>query len=368
MNSPIRVLHVLQRMEAGGTQALLMNIYRNIDRTKVQFDFLVEYPEKQFYDDEIISLGGKIYRSSIRTDFNLIKFKLFLKHFFKKHSEYTIVHVHTYSIGYFVLKEAKKYGIKVRIAHSHSNEAVHDYKYIPKLIMQKLYTRDATDLLACSDEAGKYLYGNKKFGIVKNSIDSYKFISNTDKRKKIRNELSLNNKFVVGNVGRLRPEKNQKFLLEVFSEIKKIKSNAILIIVGTGPMKKELDEEIQSLGISKSVLFLGNRRDMDFIYQAMDVFVFPSLYEGFGISAIESQASGIPTVCSEGVPNEVNVSPLFRRLSLNDSSKTWAYQILNFENLSRSHINMQKYILKSGYDIKQTAIELQSYYLNSIIS
>jgi hypothetical protein len=141
-------------MEAGGTQALLMNIYRKIDRTKLQFDFLVEYSEKQFYDDEITAMGGHVYYTSIREDYNVFKFRHQLKKFFKEHKEYKVVHVHAYTIGFLCLDIIKKAGIPVRIAHSHNNETVHDAKWLIKLCMQKLYTINATDLFACSQEAG----------------------------------------------------------------------------------------------------------------------------------------------------------------------------------------------------------------------
>ena len=182
MGEPIRVLHILQRMEAGGTQALLMNIYRKIDRTKVQFDFLVVYKEKQFYDDEIEKLGGHVYKLSFREDLNLPKFQKDLADFFAQHHEYKIVHCHAYTIGYFCLKAAKKAGISVRIAHSHNNETVHDVKYLPKLLMQRMFTKNATDLFACSEEAGKYLFKDKPFQVLKNAIDSQNFIADVDTR------------------------------------------------------------------------------------------------------------------------------------------------------------------------------------------
>ena len=180
MGEPIRVLHILQRMEAGGTQALLMNIYRKIDRTKVQFDFLVVYKEKQFYDDEIEKMGGHVYKLSFREDLNLPKFQKDLAVFFVQHHEYKIVHCHAYTIGYFCLKAAKKAGIPVRIAHSHNNETVHDIKYLPKLFMQRMFTKNATDLFACSEEAGKYLFKDKPFQVLKNAIDSQNFIADVD--------------------------------------------------------------------------------------------------------------------------------------------------------------------------------------------
>lgn len=221
MSEPIRVLHILQRMEAGGTQALLMSIYRKIDRTKVQFDFLVEYPDEQFYDQEIKNLGGRIYYTNVRNDFNIPKFCKQLRQIFEENPKYRIVHVHTYSIGYFCLKTAQKAGVPVRIAHSHNNETVHDSKYAFKLIMQKLYTLHATDLFACSDEAGKYLFKNEPFQVLPNAIDSDKFIADDEVRKKIRMEFDLDDKLVIGHVGRFHPQKNHDFLIDIFSEIKK---------------------------------------------------------------------------------------------------------------------------------------------------
>ena len=256
MGEPIRVLHILQRMEAGGTQALLMNIYRKIDRTKVQFDFLVVYKEKQFYDDEIESMGGHVYKLSFREDLNLPKFQKDLKDFFKQHHEYQIVHCHAYTIGYFCLKAAKKAGIPVRIAHSHNNETVHDIKYLPKLFMQRLFTLNATDLFACSEEAGKYLFNDKPFQVLKNAIDSQQFVANENTRREVRQELGLENKFVVGHVGRLHPQKNHDFLIDVFAEIKKKKPDAELILVGTGPLEEKVRSKVADMGLTENVQFL----------------------------------------------------------------------------------------------------------------
>lgn len=364
MNQPIRVLHVLQRMEAGGTQALLMNIYRNIDRNKVQFDFLVEYPNKQFYDSEIISLGGRVYYTNVRKDKNIFKFQKVLKNIIDE-NKYKIIHVHTYSIGYFVLKTAKKCGVPVRIAHSHNNETVHDSKYFLKLFMQKLYTIYATDFIACSKEAGDYLFGKEDYWVLPNAIDSRKFVSHLENTEKKIDKLIFKEKFVVGHVGRLHPQKNHKFLLDIFKEIKKIKTNAVLVLVGTGPMEEEIRERVNKLGLSDSVYFLGNRKDMPSVYQAFDVFLLPSLFEGLGIVAVESQASGIPTICSEGVPDEANVSPLYKKCSLNDNASTWARTVIDFSENPYAHTNVQDYIKKSGFDISSTTGLVQNFYVNN---
>lgn len=366
MAEPIRVLHILQRMEAGGTQALLMNIYRNIDRNKVQFDFLVEYPNKEFYDDEINQLGGRIYYSNVRNDLNIAKFIKQMKNILKTHPEYKIVHMHTYSIGFFCLRTAKKCGVPVRIAHSHNNETVHDIKWFFKLGMQKLYTLYATDLFACSEEAGKYLFKNKEFKILTNAIDSSKFIANMDIRNSVRRELLIENDFVVGHVGRFHSQKNHRFLIEVFKEIKERRNNAKLLLVGSGPLEDEIKKQIHEMNLDGSVVILGNRKDMDKIYQAMDVFVFPSLFEGLGIVAIEAQAAGIPVICSEGLPPETEVTPLYKKLKLTDSKEKWAEETLKIADHSLCHTNMQQYIIEAGFDMNSTALEMQNYYLKKI--
>ena len=363
MGEPIRVLHILQRMEAGGTQALLMNIYRKIDRTKVQFDFLVVYKEKQFYDDEIEKMGGHVYKLSFREDLNLPKFQKDLAVFFTQHHEYKIVHCHAYTIGYFCLKAAKKAGIPVRIDHSHSNAAVHDVKLPLKLIMQKLFTRYSTDLFACSEEAGKFAFKGKKFGIVQNAIDSQKFIADANIREEIRKALRVENKFVVGHVGRMQPEKNHDFLIDVFAELKKSKPDAELILVGTGPLEDKVKSKVVEKGLSDCVHFLGNRKDMNRIYQAMDVFVFPSLFEGLGIVAIEAQAAGVPIVCSEGLPPETDITPIYRKLLLSDGEEKWANAALEMAQNLKAHTNMQQYVIDAGFDMDATAKYMESYYL-----
>lgn len=365
MSNPKRVLHIVQRMEAGGTQALLMNLYRNINRTKLQFDFLVEYPSKQFYDDEIISLGGKIYYSNVRNDYNIIKFEKQLEGILKT-NKYKIIHVHAYTIGYFCLKVAKKCGVPVRIAHSHNNEAVRDKKYLFKKIMQKLYPIYATDLFACSTSAGKYLFKNRDFMVLNNAIDTKKFIFDVNQRNKVRKELKLENCFVVGNIGRLHPQKNHKFLIEIFNEIKKIKKNSKLIIIGSGPLEDEIKDKIKLMKLEQDVLLLGNRNDVNYLLMAMDVFILPSLFEGLGIVAVEAQASGTPVVASNMVPKETDISPIIRKLSLKECPYTWAAVAVKLSTNKASHKDLSKYIIEKDYDLSSTVSKMEQFYIEKI--
>ena len=363
MDKPIRILHVLQRMEAGGTQALLMNIYRNIDRSKIQFDFFVEYMEKQFYDDEIINMGGKIYYNSVREDYNIWKFEKVLKKVLKENPEYKIIHVHAYTIGYFCLRVAKKCGVPVRIAHSHNNAMTHDAKRFVKAFMQKLYTIYATDLFACSEDAGKYLFKDKKFKVLKNAIDTDRFLADKKIRSEVRKELGIENKFVIGHVGRFHLQKNHEFLIDIFEEVHNLRKDAELLLIGSGPLEKQIKDKVDKKNLTQFVKFLGNRSDMNRIYQAMDVFVFPSYFEGLGIVAIEAQAAGIPLVCSEGLPSEANISHLYTKLYLSDGANKWAEVIVEEVDNIVSHQNMREYVINAGFDIGLLANEMEQYYV-----
>ena len=366
MSEPIRILHIVQRMEAGGTQAFLMNLYRNIDRKKVQFDFLVEYIDKEFYDDEIISLGGKIYYTNFRKDLNIFKFKKEFSKILKDNPEYKIIHIHATAIGKICTDVARKNNIPVIIAHTHNNGAVKDWKYLPKKILRKLYRNGPTDFFACSEEAGIYTFKDKKFKVIHNSIDAKKFLYNESTRNKKRKELNVENKFVVGNVGRLHEQKNQIFLIDVFYELQKKKENSVLLIIGTGPLKIKINEHIEKLGITDKVKILENRNDMNEIYQAMDVFVLPSLFEGLGIVAIEAQAAGLPVIASEGVSSEAKVTENMKKLSLKEPIANWVKAIIESKVDNKEEVIND--IKDAGYDITENAKMIEKYYIDKYLS
>jgi glycosyltransferase involved in cell wall biosynthesis len=366
IEKPIRVLHVLQRMEAGGSQAFLMNLYRNIDRSKIQFDFLVEYKQRQFYDDEIEKLGGRIFRSSFHEDYNPYRFKHFLKQFFANHPEYRVVHCHAYTIGAWVLRAAYEAGIPVRIAHSHNNNMTLEPLLPFKLIMRRRFPAYATELMAASTEAGNFLFGKLPFIVVRNAIDISSFCFDQTVRDQVRSELGFtDNDFVIGNVGRLEQQKNQKFLLDVFSELQKKQPNARLLMVGNGSLREELTVRATNLGIADRITLLSNRSDMDRLYQAMDVFVLPSLFEGLGIVAIEAQSAGLPTICSKGVAEDANVSPLFQRVPLEDGPSAWVRAIVD-------NVGVREPVLgpdgakAHGFDVKDSSLKMQEWYLKEV--
>lgn len=359
--NPIRILHVVQRMEAAGVQSFIMNIYREIDRTKVQFDFLTHYSERQFYDDEIEKLGGRIYRLSIREDKNFIKYRRDLKTFFLNHPEYKIVHGHMDSLGFFYLGAARKAGVPVRIAHAHN--VIEGGNLIKRLrhLLNRFYKTNATFLTACSIEAGTYMFGSDSFKVIHNPIDVDKFKYSQAIREQVRKELDIGESMVIGNVGRFAQQKNHRFLLDVFKKINSEVPNAKLILVGKGELIDEITDYGDKLGLKDRILYLGVRADVNRIYQAMDAFVFPSKFEGLGIVAIEAQASGLPTICSENVPSSAGVTDLFCQLSLSESSDVWSEKIISKvqENERKDQSGKLK---ESGYDVKTVSKELISMY------
>ena len=354
----IRILHVVPNMQSGGLETLIMNIYRNIDRDKIQFDFLVHYKEKKFYDDEILKLGGKIYRFSLRDDNNIFKYMKELDDFFKKHQEYKIVHCHMASIGALVFKIAKKNNIKVRIAHSHNSNTEKTFKGLVKKIMVQPYKYFSTNNFACSMDAGRFLFKNKPFQIVNNGINIDKFSYNVKIRNEVRDELGISkNDYVIGHIGRFCEQKNHRFLIDVFHKISDKKTK--LLLVGTGELEDEIKTIVKKYKIESRVLFLENRNDVEKIYQAMDCFAFPSVFEGLGIVLIEAQASGLKTFCSDNIPRETQVTDNIEYLKLDEN--LWVKKIKSNINTKYERKILDKRILE--FDIKSVAKKMEDDYI-----
>lgn len=359
-----KVLHYVGKMGIGGIETLLMTIYRNIDRTKIQFDFAVHTTEKETFDDEILELGGAFYRfPSMRR--NPLKYKKTWDDFWKEHcNEYEAFHFHTPSFANIIaLKSAKKHGVPIIIAHCHNTHANRGKLQYIHDVLHKYHSRNikryATHFFACSDEAAiwgfgkQYLNGKLNVTIMKNGIDLQRFSFDMDSRLKIRNKLSVADKFVVGNVARFTTQKNQQFLLDVFFELKKIKSNVTLMLIGDGPDRELLKGKAKSLGIQDDILWLGVQTDIPLFLSAMDCFVFPSIHEGLGISLVESQAVGIPTfTSSDVVPQEVKMTDYLQFISLSSGPKIWAEAILE----ATTDIGKSTYesITLAGYNMHDT--------------
>lgn len=361
MSNPIKVLHVVTYMGRGGLETMLMNYYRHIDRNKVQFDFLVHRQEHFDYDDEIEELGGKIYRLPRLNPWSHSYIKA-LRAFFYEHTEYKIVHSHIDCMSAIPLKEARRAGIPIRIAHSHSSNQDKNFKYYLKLYYKSKISNYATNLFACSIEAGEWMFGKHSFSVLANAINSEQYIYNEDKRYKVREELGLRDTLVIGHVGRFSEVKNHTFLVDIFNEIYKKNKAVKLLLVGDGQKFLETKEKVRRLQLTNAVVFTGIRTDVTDVLQAMDVFVLPSLYEGLPVTMIEAQASGLPCVISDKVPIECKKTDLVYQIGLNESVEEWVENILKASKMERKDTSCD--IIRAGFDIRENAKQLQNFYLN----
>jgi len=364
---PIRVLYVNGGiMSRGGIESYMMNYYRFMDRKKVQIDFIVHGFDSGAYDDEIKFMGGKIYNVPVKSK-NFNGNQRALKEIFLS-GQYKIIHAHMDAMSMVVLKMAKKCGISIRIAHSHNVQHLtkNIIKYMLNEYARKNICRYATDLFACSSTAGKWLFGeafNNNGIIVKNAIDIDKYRYDVNVRNRMRTELNIENKFVVGHVGRFHFQKNHGYIIDIFVEFLKLKSNAVLLLVGEGERVCEMQEKVRLLGLEDKVKFLGTRADVDRILQALDVFILPSLFEGLGIVAIEAQASGLPCFLSDTITSEVVITELVQQLSITASPDYWAKNIFHTAQ-AIGRRDLSEKIINAGYDIRKEVHFLQEYYLN----
>ncbi|WP_422479485.1 glycosyltransferase family 1 protein [Pleomorphochaeta sp. DL1XJH-081] len=368
MGNPIRILHVLGGLDLGGAETIVMNLYRNIDREKVQFDFVVHTQNKCFYEDEIGLLGGNIYRVPRFTGFNLLKYWNSWKILFRGNASFVAVHGHLGSSAAIYLKVAKSYGL-YSIAHSHGAGNSRDFKGFMYGFFS-FPTRYVADyFFACSLPAGISRFGRRivdstNFSILKNAIQIQKFVFTPSIRGKYRADLDLTNQFVVGHVGRFDPLKNHPFLLKVFKEVHDRIPNSKLLLVGDGEERQVIEEIIKKYNLKEHVILLGSRADVSGLLHAMDVFLFPSYAEGLGISLVEAQTTGLPCVVSSNVPREVEITDLIEFLSLDESIERWCETIVKMKSdISRRDHSQE--VEEKGYGILGSAQQIQAFYLNN---
>ena len=361
----VRVLHAVPKMDREGIQSFLMNVYRNIDKEEVQFDFLIHSKEKGAFDDEILNLGGRLFYLNKLSSKYFFFYRNDLVKFFKEH-KYNIVHSHLNLLSSFTLSSAKKANVPTRIAHSHSS-SISDagLKKLIKLFAKTQMNKYTTHKFAASREAaiwqfGKNAYETNEVQVIPNGIEIEKFLFNYSDRQRIRKQYNIEeNAFVVGHVGGFRKVKNHEFLLKIFEKIKMMKEEAILMLVGSGEFESEIKELASRLCVLNSIVFTGSVTNVNEYYSAFDSFVFPSIYEGLGIVLIEAQANGLPCFASNVVPIEANLSDAYFSLSLNDSEQEWATCIVNNSNFP----NRQCPESVREYDITKVAKLLEDFYL-----
>lgn len=359
----IRILHVLGSLDRGGTESMLMNIYREIDKSQIQFDFIIHTDKKCDFDEEIEKLGGKIYCFPRYNLINHFKYIKYWKEFLKKHKEYNIIHGHLRGSAFLYLKIAKNYKLTT-IMHAHSTSSRGSILERKVKNILRYFSRRYIDYFwACSIEAGKWLFGNsivdsKNFKIIKNGIDIEKYTYNKEKRDDLRKKLALDNKFVIGHVGSFTYPKNHKFILDIFNKIQKENENSILLLIGDGELKNKIIKKIKKLGLEEKVILTGNIVNVNDYMSIMDVFLFPSLNEGLGMVIIEAQVNGLKCFVSENLPKEIELhNNLINRISLKQSSKEWAKIIMDNKRYERN-----KKIRNESYSIKRSSIEIQKIY------
>lgn len=356
----IRILQCVNDMHRAGLETMLMNYYRNIDREKIQFDFLTHRPQRSDYDDEIESLGGKIYYAPRLYPQNYPKYFKWMKQFLSEHPEYKIIHSHIDAMSYLPLKAAKKANISVRIAHSHNTAIDRDFKYLLKNYFRFKLPKVANYYCACGKEAGEFLFPGKEYMYVPNAIEIDKFLFNENVRMKKRRELGIKDEIVIGHIGRMSYQKNHKYLIDIFAEILKKRNDSILLLIGVGEKLDDIKKYVEKLGLSEQVRFLGNRADVDELYQAMDVFVMPSLFEGLPVVGVEAQFSGLSCIFSDQVPEEVNFTNKAMFISLNEKKDVWADKVIE---AAVDKTNRERPELKNSiFNIKQSAALLTDYY------
>lgn len=356
----IKILQVVGKMHRAGMETLIMNIYRNIDRNKVQFDFCVHSDESGAYDDEIKRLGGKIYHLPSASVLNVIKLQKATDAFFKKHNDYKAVHVHYSCVGYYYFKSAKKVGINNLIYHAHNSARESGGKAKLRYLMEQKSVKKANIRFACSDLAAKYNFGNKDYIMLKNGIDTSEYRFSNEARVNIRKRLEIMDRKVCIHIGRFDIQKNHEFLIEAFNKAFQKNKQLELLLLGNGVLKEHIQKNISLLPSADHIHLLGNVNNVAEMLSAADLFLLPSLYEGLPLTLVEAQASGIKCLVSDVITKEAIVVP---ELVVQDSlisSEDWAEKIL--ELLSYERRDTSDIVKKSGFDSIEIAKYMECFY------
>ena len=369
MTEPIKIGMIMGKWVGGGVEAVIMNYYRHIDRSKIQFDFICDEDSTDIPYEEIEKLGGKVILCPPYQ--KIFKYTKELKKIFKENN-YQIVHSNINALSVFPLRTAKKAKVPVRIAHSHSTSNKKEWKKtLLKNALRPFSKKYATHYFACTEHAGRWLFGDKTFNnglvtVINNGIDVESYAFDKKVREEKRMELNLKETdLVIGHIGRFMKQKNHEFLIDIFNELHKGNNNYKLILIGQGPLQDEIKQKVKKLNLDDSVMFLGQKQDANKYYQAMDLFLFPSLYEGLGMVMIEAQCSGLPCIASTEVPEIAKVTNKAYFISLDQSKSDWISKIKEIINSDRK-VDLEP-IRKDGYDIKTEVRKLEEKYQKNII-
>ncbi len=363
MGELIRVLQVFGIMNRGGAENMIMNLYRSIDRTKIQFDFVVHKSQRGSFDDEIESLGGKIYKCP---EFNMktyFKYKKWWNEFFIENPNYKIIHSHIRSCASIYISIAKKHGLKT-IIHSHSTSNGRGVKAFVKKILQMPLRHCCDYYFGCSKEAGKWLFGKKiiksnNFYVLNNAIDVSRF-NNFAKREEVRKSLNIKNSdLVIGTVGRINTPKNPDFIIDIIKMLQKKINDFVFLWVGDGELREHIQKRIDDEELNSHIIMVGIREDVESLMAAMDLFILPSLWEGLPVVVVEAQASGLPCIISDNITREVAISDLVSYVPLSAGAEFWSDIIISMD-IIRKDVSMQ--LIESGFDISQTSKWMMDFY------
>ena len=366
----IRILQSVSNMDRGGIETMLMNYYRHLDRDQFQFDFLVNKEKPGFFDAEVRSLGGRIFMGPGLSPLKYPEYLRYMKTLLDREKEIKVLHAHNEAMEFYALNGAKKAGFPVRIAHAHNTHLPRGLKLPVKLVCKEMIPGAATDYFACGRDAGIYYFGEKRWNesgvLIHNAIDLERFGYRREVRTRLRREYQLENKLVVGSVARFMVQKNHTRMLEQFACLKKIYPNSHLLLAGEGELQAAMEEKAKRLGIYDSVSFLGVQKDTSIWYQAMDVFLMPSLFEGLPVVGIEAKASGLPCVFSDTITDEILLSDRAVRLSLEQPDEVWAKELIRLGTADRDRAEGTGIVRSAGYDIVEETKRLQEIYVSLI--
>ena len=360
-----KVLEVNYKMDIGGIETFLMNVYRNIDKSKYELIFLTYNPYKYDYEDEILKMGGKIIKISNPRDITIIK-HIYQIYKVLKEEKVDVVHAHTYFDSAYVMIAAYLANIKVRIVHSHTAMSLKERRILKKIkwfIARIIINLIATEKIACSTEAGKALFGASKFQIICNGIKLEDYSYNKGYREKFRKEFFCDeDTIVLGHVGRFDFPKNHEFLIRIMKEIVRLNKNTKLILVGSGKLRETIEKKIKEYNLESNVILLGNRNDVNKIINSFDIFVFPSIYEGLPVSLIEAQANGLTCLVSKNISEEVKLANNLFFEDIKANPKKWAEKILEINK--ERNFKLEK-LKNSKYEISKTTETLEKLYVKS---
>lgn len=370
MGCPVRILHVLGNTNLGGAESRIMDLYRHIDRSRVQFDFLVHTRESGYFDEEIMRMGGHIYRVPRFRIYNYFSYVHKLEKFFRQNHGYRVVQGHMTSTAAIYLPIAKSAGIPVTIAHARSAGVDRGIKGIITRWMRRKLPGKTDYMFTCSKLAGISVFGKEaveagKTIFVPNAIDCGVFAYDQEKRQRVRDELGISDKYVIGHVGRFHYAKNHEYLLQVFAALcgeKYMESGKdyVLLLLGDGDGMEAAKQLAKELGIGKKVFFAGSKSNVWDYYQAMDYFIYPSRYEGLPGTVLEAQVTGLRCLMSDSICQEVMATELVKAMSIKEDAGKWASYVKETEDYIRA--DHQEEVAKAGFDVGMQAEKMMKFY------